>query len=367
MSFKNFFSGLGIIIAATIGAGLFTLPIIFKQAGWGTTTAYLVVFSGVLTYAHSLYWRTRVAEKTDLSLLGLVRKEFGPRTQKVAFLAIVGGLILTLVIYLILGAKFLGLLFPLEGWPAFIFWILASLPLLFSIKRFAELENLGTVLKAGIIIIIFFAALNPGALFSTPSFEAGKAFLPFGAILFALAGWTAIEPAMAAAGEEKFGTKTKWLLVLGTVISATLYLFFVMSIFGSANSITPDTISGLAGWPVWRRWAILALGIFATWTAYLSISLEAKNSLGKGSNWKDSSAVAAVVFGPLLLLWAGLDNLMGAIGLTGGLFLSVQYIFIILLAKKKLKLCGFEDFASAFLVAVFLVGALYEIYYFAVK
>ncbi len=329
--------------------------------------AYMVVFSGVLAYAHSLYWRTRAAEKTDLSLLGLVRKEFGVKTQKVAFLAMVGGLMLTLVIYLILGARFLGLLFPIGSWPAFIFWIIASLPLLFGIKRFAELENFGTVLKAGIIFIIFFAAVNPGALFSAPSFEAGKAFLPFGATLFALAGWTSIEPVMAEVGSEKFGKRAKWLLVLGTSISAALYLFFVMSIFGSANSITPDTISGLTGWPGWRLWAILALGIFATWTAYLSISLEAKNSLEKGSGWKDSSALVLVIFGPLFLLWAGLDNLMGAIGLTGGLFLSAQYIFIILLARKKLKLRGFENFTSAFLMLIFLVGAVYEVYYFVVR
>lgn len=191
--------------------------------------------------------------------------------------------------------------------------------------------------------------------------------MPFGAILFALSGWTAIEPAMAVVREKKFSAGVKWLLTLGTSVSAALYLLFAISVFGSTNSITADTISGVIGWPAWKVWTILALGIFATWTAYLSISLETKNSLERGSGWRETSALAFVIFTPLLLLWAGLNNLLSVIALTGGVFLSFQYLFIILLARKKLKFRGFENFASGLLLAIFLSGAIYEIYYFAAR
>lgn len=358
---------MGVIIAATIGAGIFALPIIFSQAGWATTLIYLAVFTAVLIYAHSLYWRTRLAEESNLSLLGLLKKEFGKKIGGFAFLVIVGGLILTLLVYLILGGSFLKILFPAGSWSPFIFWILASLPLLFSLSRFSALENLGTVFKAGIILFIFFVSINPGALFSGSGFDAGKLFLPFGAILFAVAGWTSIEPAMAIAKEKKFSAKVKWLLTLGTSLSAALCLLFVMGIFSSASAITPDTVSGLIGWPASRLLAIIVLGLLAIWTSYLSISLEAKNSLEKGSGWEETSATAFVIFAPLILLWAGFDNLTSVIALAGGIFLSLQYLFIILLARKKLKLRGLENFASAFLMLVFIVGAVYEIYYFAFK
>lgn len=367
MSFKNLLSGIGVIIAATVGAGIFALPMVFSQAGWATTLIYLAVFSAALIYAHSLYWRARLAEESHLSLLGLLKKEFGRGVGGFAFLVIVGGLILTLLIYLILGSNFLKILFPAGSWGPLIFWLFASMPILFSFSRFTALENLGTIVKAGIILFIFFININPGALFSAPSFVPAKIFLPFGAILFAISGWTAIEPAMNIARGKNFSRGAKWLLTLGTSLSALLCFVFVMGIFSSANFITADTISGLAGWPAPRLLAIIALGLFATWTAYLSISLEVKNSLEKGNGWGETSAAAFVIFAPLVLFWAGLDNLMSVIALTGGIFLSLQYLFIVLLARKKLKLRGFENFTSGFLLLIFLAGAIYEIYYFIVK
>lgn len=361
---KEIFFGSVMLVAATIGAGIFALPYIFYQGGYALSLIYLVVLSAVVIYAHNLYWRTR--EAVPGHLLEISKKQLGKSAGHVATISVFGGLFLTLVVYLILGAKFIAPVLGSDRMALLVFWIAASLPLLFGLSRITKLEILGTFFTAGIILFIFFSS-SPAAIFSVAPGFSGNAFLPFGAILFALAGWTGIEPMMDVARKKKTGKSAVLALIFGTVAAALLYLLFVLGIFGSAPQITPDTISGLIGWPVWKFWTIVALGLFALWTCYQPIAMEIKKSLEESFNLDETFSTGAVIAIPLFLVWAGLSDISKIVGLAGGVFLAFQYIFIILSARKKLKLKGAENFFSGTLVFVFLVAAIYEIYYFVLK
>src|SRR6185312_1068239 len=110
-------------------------------------------------------------------------------------------------------------------------------------------------------------------------------FLPFGVILFGLAGWTGIEPAYES--RKKGGRKyAPWrALAIGTFAAATLSLMFAAGVLGSASHITTDTISGLSDWPLWKRDALALLGLCAVSTVFMPIAREIKNSLEKDLRW----------------------------------------------------------------------------------
>ncbi|MDO8504765.1 MAG: aromatic amino acid transport family protein [Candidatus Liptonbacteria bacterium] len=364
---KTYSSGAGLVVAATIGAGIFALPEIFNRAGWVPTLFYVIFFSILISYSHFLYWRARDGEPRDPGLLGLAGRELGKNAKALAFLSIVGGLSLTIVVQLVLGGQFLALFLPMPNLTLPIFWLLASLPLLFGLKRFIVMENLGAALIAAIIVIIFFTSESPLAVFASVPIHPGGVFLPFGAILFALAGWTSIEPLMSFTKSRKFLEKPFKLLLLGTTFVALLYLLFVSGVFGSISLITSGTVSGAAGWPTWKLLALGALGLFAIFNSHQSITLELKNSLERDASWNPIAALCFVVFVPIFLVWAGLNNILQVMGIAGGIFLSFQYLFIVLIFRKKMKPTGFHNLASGFLLFVFLAGALYEIYYFIVK
>lgn len=369
-SLKNLIDGTGIVVAATLGAGIFALPYTFKNAGWLTGIVYLIFLGGAVVYAHFIYWQTLAATKEKKSLLGLARTLFGKIGFNMGLLSIVFGLILALVVYLVLGAGFLKIIFPFLGTKTALtlFWLLISLPLLQKIRRLLNLEAWAVFFVSAIILWIFFDALGKSIILP-PSVNLDNLFLAFGPVLFALAGWTAIEPLYEQ--RERLGIKNRPLLILflGTGFAALLYILFVFGIFssvGSANIITPDTLSGLS-WPTWKLTLLSTLGILAIWTSNELISLEIENSLKSGLQWNAASSLVFVLLVPITLVILGLNNFLRVLGLVGGVFLSLQYLLILLVGGRVLRFGGLKKFFVNFISLIFVAAAVYEVYYFIVK
>lgn len=363
--FKENIKLIGLVVSTTVGAGMFALPFVFQEAGWGIGAAYLVALSAILIFIHYLYWQTLRATGGGVSLLALIKNKFGRFYFWLASLAIIGGLMLSLVAYLILSASFIGVVFP--GWDArwiiFAFWLVSAAPLLLRLKRFVFLEFIGAVLMLFLIAFIFASSGAPLKIFEFSAADFQNGFLPFGAVLFALASWTAVEPVFRSQKESTGVGRS--LLVFGwaTAISAILYLLFVAGIFGSALTITEDTISGLINWPLWKLLPLSALGLFAIWTSYLPINLEIRNSLA-GLGWSERKSNYLAIFAPPALLLLGLRDFLSVIGLAGGVFLGLQYVFIAATARKTLELRGAKKFFAGLTVFVFLLAVVYEIFYF---
>ncbi|MEK7077313.1 MAG: hypothetical protein AAB967_03730, partial [Patescibacteria group bacterium] len=277
---------------------------------------------------------------------------------------IVGGLVFALVVYLILGARFVTMLIPgLDSTIALLgFWAISSAPVVLRVRRIAGAELLGAFVMAAIIIFIFLSS-DGSAPPAPPGTTLETLFFSFGPILFALAGWTAVEPIYDLG---RGGAPRSPLLVLfsGTAIAAALYLAFVFGIFGHAPQITPDTVSGLSGWPAYRVGLLAALGLFAIWTSYVPIGLEIRNALETDLGWRRRASLLFVFAAPLALVALGFNNFFRAVGVAGGVFLGLQYVLILLVAWRALKAKPLLTALIGALAAVFLLGAVYEIYSF---
>lgn len=369
---RSFFKEWGLILATTIGAGVFALPYVFLKAGWLMGFLYLLVFGGLITFAHLLYWRVLVETGKQKRLLGLAREYFGALGFEAAFLAVVGGLVLALVVYLILGSEFLELV-----WPGFsfstrvlIFWAVATFPLFFKLNRWTGVEILGGILMVAIVLWIFISASPIQGAANVPSYNLQNLFLPFGVILFSLAGWTAIEPIFDAYRGRSTGLSFKargWQFAFGTFGAALVSLFFVLAILGSAKEITPDTVSGLTNWPASKLGILGVFGLFAIWTSYLPIGREIENLMVKDLKFSRKLGLGLTAVLPLVLVFLGLKDFLAAVSLVGGVFLAFQYFFLVAVAGKVLSVAGFKKFWFYLAMLVFLLGAGYEIYYFVIR
>src|SRR6185436_9406427 len=115
----RFFKSAAIIAAATSGSGEFALPFIFYRAGWLLTLVYFVAVGALVVAVHVIYFKTLAKVGERERLLGLARRYLGAWGFWVGFFAIVIGLLLSFVIFLILGTQFLRLIFPeLAYYPA---------------------------------------------------------------------------------------------------------------------------------------------------------------------------------------------------------------------------------------------------------
>lgn len=356
----------GVVVATTIGAGMFALPYVFLTSGFWLSTFYLLLLSSIIIFAHVLYWRVLDAAGEHRRFLGLAKTYLGSIGYLFAIAAVLAGLLLTLVIYLILGTRLLQTFLPSlgENYGLMVFWAFTALPVLFKERKILLLENVGSLGIAAIIIFIF-AGNGFLKLPVAPAVKFTSLLLPFGVLLFSLAGWTAIEP-LYVSHKNKKSPASSWKLplVLGTVFSGILYVMFVLGIFSGAPIVTPDTISGFLGSAGPEKFVLAVLGIFAIWTSYEPIGLEIKNALSRDLRWRQPIGLAFVIFLPLILVLIGLNNFLKVIGLAGGVFLSMQYLLIFLVARRALALTRFQSFYLIIASLVFVLGAIYEVYYF---
>ncbi len=358
----------GVVVAATIGAGVFALPYVFSTAGFWVSVLYIAVLSVIVIFVHRVYWQMLDAVGERERLLGLAKRHLGGIGYVLGFATIVLGLLLVLVVYLILGSRFIVALLP--SWseqPALlVFWFVCAAPLLFKEKKALFLENIGAILTAILMASIFLLGGLPRTLPPTAS-RFNDLFLPFGALLFSLAGWTAIEPLYGMRRETRGGSSWNVSLPLGTIIAAILYIVFVLGILSLAPRVLPDTISSFAGDFLWIKLLLAVFGAVAVWKSYGLIMLEIKNALTEDLRWPKSFVVPAVIFLPLLLVFAGVNNFLKVIGLAGGLFASLEYLLIIFVARRALRLPRLQGLAVHLAALVFILGAVYEIYYFVVE
>lgn len=364
----EFFVASGMLISTTVGAGIFALPFIFKEAGWGLSLIYFIFLGVLMTVVHSLYFRVLAEVGSGKRVIGLIENYFGSVSSFLAKISVFGGLVLVLLAYLILAGRFFSLIFPNVDLEilVLVFWFFSSLPMVFTLRRFLGFELLGGLLMVGVVLIIFWNSIGYIGSINLEFLNSNKLFLPFGVVLFSLAGWTAIEP-ICEIRANRIDTKPRqrWLeLLMGTFGSVLVYLIFVVAILNTAETVTPDTVSGLSGWSEASLVLLGVFGLFTLWTSYLPIGLEIKNLI-KG-DLKRSRALAAsvVIFLPIIFFFLGLRDFLGVIGLVGGIFLAAQYAFIILTAKRVLNFSRIGKALAFFGALIFLAGAAYEIYYF---
>lgn len=365
----------GILVSTTIGAGIFALPAVAARAGWGVGLAYLLVLSVAVAFVHTLIYRVFEKEGEDIRLLSHVREALGRVGTFSSDTVTIGGLVLALLIYLILSRSFLGVLLGEGVWVSgalVVFWSSATLLAFLRSAWFSRVEFVGALALGAVVVFILIRGW--AGLPDSPSLswragdvpfagrgDIGDAFLPFGPILFSLAGWTAIAPMYSHLSSARKSGRSA--ILLGTALIATLYVFFVVGVFGiyDGTPIPPDTLSGLAQIAPGLATLLAGFGIVAIWTSYVPIARTLVRFFHKDLSASSGLSKAIVALVPPLLLLLGFDDLLDIIGVAGGIFLALQYFFLVLVSVRTLGLAGWSRRAAFASGALFLLAAAYEV------
>lgn len=353
-----------ILAATTIGAGAFALPYVAAQAGWALAAGYLVVLGVVLYASHVLYAETLEAVGEKQRLVGLVRRYGGEDLFWISCIVVLAGLLVALLAYLLLTSHFLHILFPsLPGASVLIIsWFLLSFPILFSLKRFAQFELIGTLLMILVVVMVFFGAQDIEGFLHISPVNLGEFFLPFGPFLFALAGWTAIEP-MYEYVKRKGSTISimKRACAWGTATAIFVYALFMVGILGTAPAITPDALSGFGDSHPGEMILLGIFGIIAIWTSYVAVAREVQKMLQEDLRMSHGLSLGVPLLLPLAFAGAGVMTFFETVSFAGGVFLALNYLFILFVARRALHKKQFSHTAFVLLSAVFSCGILYEL------
>ncbi|MBI4992378.1 MAG: hypothetical protein HZB99_04140 [Candidatus Harrisonbacteria bacterium] len=334
------------ILAGTIiGAGMFSLPFVFKEAGLSTGLFYLLFFSSVYIFIYFLYTDLILRTEGEHRFVGYAKKYLGNAGFWISLLIGLIQSFFVLTIYLILAPSF-SKLFVGDNYlhQLLAFWLFGSLIILFNTRRIALLEFLIVAGIVFIIAIIFGFSLTD---FSSPVFNYwGKLdlskLLVAGPILFALSGSLAVPELISyfreSAAPINFIKKS---LIAGAVLPAAAYLVFVFGILGLSVTVSEDAVSGLVGQVpdvVLRLLGIL--GFLSLISSYIVVGLNARRILEYDlflSGWLSRILITII---PISLYMSGFQNFIEAVTFVGSIFLPLESIFIIFMWLKADKMAS---------------------------
>lgn len=374
---KNFFYATATLIGTIIGAGMFGIPYVVAQSGFLIGAIFLFILTIVTLLIHFIWGEIVCRTKEKHRLVGYAEKYLGKQGKIIVTLSTLFGLFGALLVYMIISGEFLFTIFsPILGGTPFIyslvFYAFGAIMIFEGLKLIKKLEFFIAPFLIIIVVLMFVVGLKHIEISNLTTINLKYFFLPYGVILWALAGGSAVpEMKEILQANEKYYKKT---ILIGTIIPAILYGLFAFTIVGvSGTNTSSEAISGLAGF---FGGGIIILGavfgILAVVTSFVVLGYYLKKVFqydykrSKTLSWFLTCSI------PLIGFLIGLRNVIPIIAFLGVILGAIEGTAVILIYKKAKKFGDQEpeynlkipNFIIYSLIGIFVLGLIYQIIYF---
>lgn len=330
-----------ILAGTVIGAGMFSLPFVFKSVGLSTGFFYLILFSLIYIFIYFFYADLMIRSGGEHRLLGCARIYWGEKGFWAAFFVNLIQLFFVLTIYLVLAPSFLKLFIGGKDiYYILFFWILGSFIILSSTKRIALSEFLITGGMITIIFLVFLMGFKNFFSFSSDfsGFDLSN-FFAAGPILFSLAGALAVPEILRYFKESRIPLSyLKTAIIGGSILPVIVYGAFIVGILGLSPVVSEDSVSALVGvLPPFFLALMGILGFLSLISSYIIIGLNIRRVLKYDVGLSGWLSRTLTIFVPIGLYFIGFQNFIRLVSFTGAVFLPLESIFIILIWLKADK------------------------------
>lgn len=336
---RKFFEGIALMIGTIVGAGIFGLPYVMQQIGFWPGLILLCVFAVAVTFLHLMYGEIILRTNESHRFPGYGNRYLGKWAKEVFLVVDVVGGIGAILAYIILGGEFIAELF---GGAQF-FWVLAfwttlSLLVIAGLKTIAKTELLLSIVLLAVMALIAFV-LAPGIDAEHLSgFRANNLFQPIGVMIFALVGFSAINPV-----RDHFRNAPSLMprvIIAGSIIPAIVYAFFALVIIGNAGPATAENaLSGMremfGSLPVVLG---LIFGLVGVATSFLTLGKYLADIFYLDLRMARFIAYAVALGIPMALYVSGFRHFIATIGFAGGILGGIGgtlIIFVYLAAQHE--------------------------------
>lgn len=331
------------LVGAIIGVGMFGIPYAVSRSGFWPSMAVLVVVTFGMAYLHRAFAELVSGSAASERLGFHVRKYFGRLAETALQFVVVASRIGVLLAYLVVGSHFTAILLtawlPVEPNVGFLtFFVLGALGVWFG-RRFvtgAEIP-LAVLLIAGVAAVVWLAGpvVRPVHL---AGWQPSALILPYGVMLFALAGIPAIPEIRPLVASPRVFRR---IVVAGTVVPAMVYAAFAAAVVGvNGMATTPETAVGLSqalGPQVGL--VIASVGFLAVITSFFVVGLNLAHLVEYDWGWPRAGSRLAVLATPVVLFGIGFNNFIEIVGAVGAVLIAIEGLFII---------AAFERWQTAF-------------------
>lgn len=387
---KGFFElseAVAILVGTIIGAGVLAIPYAIMRAGFLTGALLMVILSiaSILVYLYMGEIVLRTKEKYQLS--GYAHKYLGSKGRKLMVFSILFGNYGALIAYLIGIGKSFSAIFGMQNVIFNLFGISLSFDVVFSLLFFifgSTIVYLGirgvgkSELYMGCVVIFIILLISIITLFhfnlnNVLLFDFSKIFLPYGVILFALAGAIAV-PEMREEMRNK--KQLKKAILIGSLIPILLYFLFSLVVVGACGKSTSEIavvcLSEKFGGVM--LWFGNIFAIFAMATSFLTLGLGLKEMynydyrIRERISWLLACFIPLIIFF-LIMLFVKQERFFKTIGISGGIAMTLEGILIVLMFSKAKKLGDRKPeyfirenkLISFALILIFVLGMIYTL------
>ncbi|MEK6873558.1 MAG: aromatic amino acid transport family protein, partial [Nanoarchaeota archaeon] len=225
---KKFWATTFTLTGTVIGAGILGLPYVFSRAGF-FIGLFWVLFLGFMIVLSKLYLGEVILRtKETHQLPGYAERYLGKWGKRFMVFEMIFGVYSALIAYLIGEGQSFSQLFTgginYSLYFALGFWLLMTFLLREGLRGLKKVESWG-VIAILVIVLGMFIWYFPGVkIENLYSFDLNYLFLPFGVVLFALLGFSAIpEMKRELKGSEKLMKKA---ILVGALIPVVVYILF---------------------------------------------------------------------------------------------------------------------------------------------
>ncbi len=332
---RKFLRATALLVGTMVGVGIFGIPFAFAKAGFWMGTVWLVVLTALTAVYNLMFAELTLRTQGVHHVAGYANIYLGPWARRATFFALVLSGYGTLLAYMIIVGGFLHnvLSYYIAVNPDLYSLVFAGV---WSLLVFARLRTVASVdlfmmcAFGAVILLVFLFGIPNIQLVNLQGVIWDFWFLPYGIIMFALAGANTIPlQRQLLAGREKL---LRPAILTAVALVSILYLVFAFTVVGISGDITtPDALAGLFGvlGP-----AIIILGslfgIMTISTSFLMMSEALYETFHVDYKVRPLWAWALVIGPPMFFFWSGLRNFIDVIGLVGSVAVGILSVVILL-------------------------------------
>lgn len=331
---RKIFRASFVLFGTIVGAGIFGLPYVVQRAGFLPGFFWMIALAAAVTLTHLLYGEVVMATPGEHRLLGHVKIYLGPWAHRVEIAASFIGLFGSCLAYLILGGLFISKIFEALGMAvsdvsgALALSMFGLAAAWFGTKFLSGVDFWLTLVEFGSFVLLSVIALTALKTEFLTTVNLNEALLPYGIVLFAYGGLTAVSEVRAIVGANAKSVRKS--IVAGTLMAAILTIFFVTSVVGALGpGTTEEAIGGLNAKFGGALPLIGAIaGFFSILTSYIVFSGYLKSQFQKDFRWPKPAAIAIAVIVPLSLFLVGVRSFGQVLELVGAVLIGLEGVFV---------------------------------------
>ncbi len=373
---KSYIYAVSTIIGTSIGAGIFSLPFVASKSGFFSFVILIFILGLIMLVLSLMYAEITLRTRNKGRLVGYCGKYLGKNGKKFATVITLFALYANMLAYIIIGGKFLDALFSnYFGGSEFIYSI--AIAIFISVCIYINLKLISII---ELLMVSFLAVTISGVIFrgiafvdigNLLTFDVSQSFFPFGAILFSVGALSAVPMLEHIMKNEQ--KRIQSAIILGSIITAIIYILFVAVILGITGSHTSD--EALLGLNLSIGNGIVTMGlifgIFAIATSFLMIGINLKEVFWYDYHLSKKKSWALTCFVPIAIFVLGLRDFITVVSIAGSITGGFAGILIIISFYKAKKMGDLNPafkinvpiMLSVFMVLILLLGILYQFVY----